>query len=433
MLLGRVSSVVIVLLLVTWGAAPRTSASGDLPQALSRSPAAVPAPAPAPAPGHAPPPPSSIERPVPAPPAAAAGLEPEWGQPGLDFAPQVKTLARVTACARGAEIPPSFSPAVVEAHCRMLGTLADQWSKRWLARARAFFDQTVPTTNLPDRVVYPFGGGDLLTALVVFPNASEITTLSLEPAGDPRVLDNLDQAELEAGLVEVRKKVNHLFSVGHSKTTDMGRMTRSVLPGDLTYTLVALEIQGFEILTARFFRVDPSGALEYLRAVDPYPHEIPGLRSPFASVEIAYRARAGGPRRIFRHIAVNLDDAHLAANPAVLRHLEAKGQVAAMTKAASYLLWWKEFNLIRNYLLEHMVWMVSDSTGIPTDLARAAGFEQIPFGRFEGPFLGGGNHPTEVFKKLWAEEGAGPLTFRFGYPDSAGHDHLVITRRATEK
>ena len=64
--------------------------------------------------------------------------------------------------------------------------------------------------------------------------------------------------------------------------------------------------------------------------------------------------------------------------------------------------------------------------------ARAAGFEQIPFGRFEGPFLGGDNRPTEVFRKLWAEEAA-PLTFRFGYPDRAGHDHLLITRRATEK
>jgi hypothetical protein len=149
-------------------------------------------------------------------------------------------------------------------------------------------------------------------------------------------------------------------------------------------------------------------------------------------MEIEFQPRQGGPRRTFRHIAVNLDDTHLEADPSVLRHLEAKGRVAAMTKAASYLLWWKEFGKIRGYLLHNMVWMVSDSTGIPPDEARAAGFEQIPFGRFEGPFLGGGNRSTDAFKKLWAED-AGPLAFRFGYPDAAGHDHLVITRRAVEK
>jgi hypothetical protein len=103
-----------------------------------------------------------------------------------------------------------------------------------------------------------------------------------------------------------------------------------------------------------------------------------------------------------------------------------------MTKAASYLLWWKEFGEIRTYLLKNMVWMISDSTGIPPDQARAAGFEQIPFGRFDGPFLGGGNRPTDAFKKLWADD-AQPLAFRFGYPDSTGHDHLVITRRSTAK
>ena len=49
-----------------------------------------------------------------------------------------------------------------------------------------------------------------------------------------------------------------------------------------------------------------------------------------------------------------------------------------MTKAASYLLWWKEFSLIRNYLLKNMVWMISDSTGIPTDHAAPPASNRSP-------------------------------------------------------
>jgi hypothetical protein len=354
----------------------------------------------------------------------------------LDFEPQIRTLARVTACAATGEIPPRLDPHVVDGHCKILASLVDQWRKHWLARARPFFDSVVPTTELPNRVVYPFGGGDLLTALVVFPRATEITTLSLEPAGDPYALENLDATDLATSLAEVRRKVNHLFSIGHSKTVDMEHMAKSKLPGELTYAVVALALNDFDVVSVKYFHVDATGAIDYVteQDVDPKGANGPatGHRSPFSSVEIEYQPRAGGPRRTFRHIAVNLDDAHMDADPSVLRHLEAKGQVAAMTKAASYLLWWKEFGTIRNYLLHNMVWMVSDSTGIPTDQARAAGFEQIPFGRFDGPFLGGGNRPTEVFKKLWAD-GADPLTFRFGYPDSAGHDHLLITRRAVQK
>jgi hypothetical protein len=364
------------------------------------------------------------------PPAAGSGAH----ETLLDFAAQLRTLARVTACAPAGDIPARLDARIVDGHCKILASLVAQWTQHWLARARPFFDQVVPTADLPGRVVYPFGGGDLLTALVVFPKASEITTLSLEPAGDPRALEQIDPADLSVALAEVRKKVNHLFSIGHSKTVDMDHLAKgNKLPGDLTYAVVALTVNDFDIVSVRFFRVESSGALEYLTAEGLSAAEsVSGRRSPFASVEIEYQPHAGGPRRTFRHIAVNLDDTHLGADPSVLRHLEAKGQVAAMTKAASYLLWWKEFGAIRNYLLHNMVWMVSDSTGIPTDQARAAGFEQIPFGRFDGPFLGGGNRPTEVFKALWTD-GAEPLTFRFGYPDSAGHDHLLITRRATQK
>ncbi len=358
------------------------------------------------------------------------------GDAPLDLVAQIRLLARVTACASEGEVPSRFDPQIVDSHCKLLASLVGQWTKHWLARARPFFDQVVPVADLPSRVVYPFGGGDLLTALVVFPRATEITTLSLEPAGDPYALENLDAGDLAGALTEVRKKMNHLFAIGHSKTTDMGHMAKSKLPGELAYAVVALTLHDFEVVSVKYFRVEPDGTLQYLTQRDLDPKNDAGgalgRHSPFSSVEIEYQPRSGGPRRTFRHIAVNLDDVHMEADPSVLRHLEAKGQVAAMTKAASYLLWWKEFGKIRGYLLHNMVWMVSDSTGIPTEQARSAGFEQIPFGRFDGPFLGGGNHPTDVFKKLWTD-GAEPLTFRFGYPDSSGHDHLMITRRAVQK
>ena len=361
-----------------------------------------------------------------APPAAALP------ENALDFTSYARTLAHVAACSPVGALPERFDPRVIESHCTQLAALQERWRQLWLTQAQPFLARVVPH-DLPPTVVYPFGGGDLLTALVTFPRATEITTLSLEPAGDPRSIDALTALDLEPMLAEVREKVNHLFHYGHSKTIDMGKMAKSKLPGDLTYALVALEMNQLDPVAVRFFRIDRNGTLLYLTQADLDPTGEPrARRAAFANMEIEYMPRGGGPRRIFRHIAANLDDPHLKADPGVLRHLEAKGQVAAITKAASYLLWWKEFGQIRNYLLRNMVWMISDSTGIPTDDAVANGFEQIPYGRFDGPFLGGGIRPTEVFRKLWAEK-AQPLAFRFGYPDASNHDHLLITRRVAKQ
>ena len=389
----------------------------------------VPPPPPSPAAGVTPPPAAGAAGTIGSPAASPSAPVPVTGSATpIDFAPVVQTLARVTACAPLGTVPERFDSQVVENHCKELAALEDKWRQVWLSQAQPFLSGVVPR-DLPSTVVYPFGGGDLLTALVTFPNAAEITTLSLESAGDPRAIDALSPADLEPMLAEVRDKVNHLFHYGHSKTVDMVKMAKSKLPGDLTYALVALEMNQLDPVAVRFFHLDAGGRPVYLSQDDLGESGVPRTtRAAFGSIEIQFVARGGGARRTFRHIAVNLDDRHMRADPSVLRHLELKGPVAAMTKAASYLLWWKDFGLIRGYLLKNMVWMISDSTGIPPDDAQAHGFEQIPYGRFDGPFLGGGIRPAEVFRKLWADK-AQPLAFRFGYPDIGNHDHLLITRR----
>ena len=86
--------------------------------------------------------------------------------------------------------------------------------------------------------------------------------------------------------------------------------------------------------------------------------------------------KSGSSRKqVYRHILANLNDAHLAKSPGALAHLQAKGQVAGMTKAASYLLTFGEFSTMRKYIIDHVVWMVSDTTGLAPKYGTAAGFE----------------------------------------------------------
>jgi len=229
--------------------------------------------------------------------------------------------------------------------------------------------------------------------------------------------------------------------IGHSKTTDMGKMARSVLPGDLTYAIVALSLLDNEIVSARFFRLNEDGSLAYLtqQEVDELPPPTPGKlgpgsgpsgrRSPFANVELVFRARSGGPLRTFRHIGANLDNTHMKADGRLLEHLKAKGTVAVMTKAASFLLWWDDFSAIRDHLLAHTAWMISDASGIPPRYADPAGFEEITYGDFTGPYFT--QDPIDArseFIKLWKDQPHRDLPFRFGYPDKEKHNHLLVTR-----
>ena len=323
---------------------------------------------------------------------------------------------------------PNGSQERAQHRAALASSMAD-FRQRWLERAIPFLAGIVPA-DVPDQVVYPFGGGDLMTALVTYPHAREITTISLEPAGEP-VTVNISASRLESELSILRKDLDFLFRKAHSRTDNLGTLSHLTLPGQLMFSLAALSLTGREPVDLRYFRLAPDGTIVYITLAEiartrPGTHERGEL---FRNMELSFRAVGAppdAPLTIQRHIAFNLDDDHLQRDGSLIKHLAAKGRVAAMTKAASFLLWDEGFGGMRRYLLEHAAFMISDATGIPPKIAKEAGFEQVAYGRFDGPLLGASSRITADFRALFV--GAKETPIRYGYPDSAGHAHIVVMR-----
>jgi hypothetical protein len=401
----------------------------------------------APAPVVAAPAPPSLP---PSPPAAEAGSasvkQPMAGAPatgGHDFTAEGKALFIVGACGEGTSPEAEVVPAARRRrHCDVVSEAQTQYSDRWVKKAREFFATAVPP-DVPKRVVYPFAGGDLSTALTVYPDADEITTLSLEPAGDPRTLALLKGAELDQALAKVEYELKWLYRVNFSNTLNMIEAMRGGrLPTQVIFGLSALKLHGYELVALRYFRLEDDGSIHYLddadvaAAPDPKkPNNAQKRNMVFANAEVQFK-KAGGRVQVWRHIRANLGNETsagigdgLKADPRVLEHLEAKGKIAAMTKAASYLLSWDTFSLMRNYLLEHATWMVSDATGVAPKWGKQAGFEYETYGAFEAPHIEAGNGIQADWKKEFATEPKRALKFRFGYYDSKFRNHLVIMKK----
>ena len=346
---------------------------------------------------------------------------------------EAKALLVVGACAEGTP-PPTVSPKTVAAHCKVMRKAQQQYRDRWMTRAREFFAAHVPA-DVPKTVVYPFAGGDLSTALTVYPDADEITTLSLEPAGDPRALSRLNDRQLRAALRTVDKELSSLYRSSFSVTMNMiGAMRVGQLPAQLIFSLSALAIHGYEPVSMRYFRLTKDGDIQYLTdadfaAVDKI--ENVGKRNQaLANVEIKFRKPGSTHEQTYRHIMANLDDKHLAEDRSALAHLEKKGKVAAMTKAASYLLSFVNFTTMRAYIIDHVEWMVSDTTGLPPKYGTPAGFEYETYGTFEGPNMKAGHEVTPQWVALYRHQPRRPLKFRFGYPDMKWRGHLIVMRKA---
>lgn len=334
---------------------------------------------------------------------------------------------RMAACAGKAPAPSALPARSAARHCKRLGKAIAGYRARWMNKATPFFAKLVPK-DIPRKVIYPFGGGDLLTALVVFPELEELTTVSLEPAGDLDAPGKLSRGQLVRALASLRTEMEWLLLKNYGRTKRMRVvMTWARLPGQMAFSVLALAIHGYAIESVRYFRFLETGAIEYLSAAQ---IERGGKRA-FANAEIRFRRGTSGPIKVFRHVQQNLDDSGLrtASGKRLLAHLASQGPVTAMTKAASYLLWWRKFGRLRRYLTEHMRWMISDSTGLLPRDARPKGFVQQTWGRFNGCFIRIAKYYSNEQARLWRRNPYRRMPFRFGYPDNSGNNHLMITRR----
>ncbi len=345
-------------------------------------------------------------------------------------------------------MPAGIRASVVKKHCDEFRPRLRAYASQYLNVMKPFIARHRPA-GLPSTVIYPFGGADLLTALMTYPDAAEIYTLSLEHAGDIRNVDQLGTVLASRELAAVREvsegllgiEANHTLSI--NTNGELMAMQEAALRNPITLFLVALAIHGQEPVSLRYFTLDEEGGIRYLvdddiarleatqaRALSD-KWEAPGFSSAFSNYELRFKpVDRAGPTRVHRHLAANLDNAHFSGGSAVFRHLAGKGRVAVLTKGALNLLWDDGFSNIREYLTHQADVMISDCSGVSPLHAQPLGFVYRVFGRYEGMLSRAKDqeHERALFQ-LFQRESNGPIPARYGYADKRGNASMLIMHR----
>ncbi len=355
---------------------------------------------------------------------------------GADFQQEASYLYRTLACKDIQAAPASQQPLFAN-YCKQFAKYAAYYRKVYIETGVPFLASLRPA-NLPKVVVYPFGGNDLAAALASYPDADEFNTISLENAGDPRPFAKASAPAVRKELAWFTQLVRRMLVFHDHSSKDTHDIDHGLIPGQVSLSLIAAAQYGYEPVSLKFFRVEKDGSLHY------YSHdEIKQLEKvrakglsktrramkfsvAFHSMEIVYSKAETGKKIIHRHFGANLDNHHFKNSP-LQAHLLAKGKVSAMTKGASYLMWFNYFSEIRDYLLQNMSFMYSDATGILPKYAKAAGFSYTTYGRFTGAFLenNGGQNAKDLAREF-ARQPYRKMPFRYGHADMKNQWHLII-------
>ena len=91
----------------------------------------------------------------------------------------------------------------------------------------------------------------------------------------------------------------------------------------------------------------------------------------------------------------------------------------------------RAFDGLRPFLSPHFRVLAVDLPGhgaAPAPREGPAGFEQVTYGEFGGPyFIQDPKNTRAEFVKMWKKQPQRPLPFRFGYPDQDKKNHLMVT------
>jgi hypothetical protein len=272
----------------------------------------------------------------------------------------------------------------------------------------------------PGPVFYPFSGPDLINPLTLFPRATTLTLLGLEPVGPiPRASEGA--AVQVRRLKRMGRAFKHILRRNYFITDAMADGLDPDELGVAGLLPLFASILGDEVVAERLISLSPTGEVVASAGAPDGGPDVELARG----VELLLRA-PGGDEQVVRYFSANVDDEHFTRIEGLTAYLEAQGALTTLTKAASYLMYSPTFDDVRSLALSRSAVLVTESTGVPFHYLDRPEFVLSLYGTYSDPIPAFSDCCQPDLKAALEEHSLGPLPFAFGYEH---RNHLIVARR----
>ncbi len=206
---------------------------------------------------------------------------------------------------------------------------------------------------------YPFSGPDFLHAHSFYPEASEYYMIALEKVYDLPDIDAFNESQHATFLRSMRKSLRDILSKSYFITTHMMEdLTAEKADGVLPLFYAFLARTGHEIIDVYPIEVDNLGRI--------YKHDSLSYDKNQA-VQFKFRAVGDDKIKTLSYFSRSISDRDLdKVHPNFKTFLEQRiPESNAFVKAASYLMHYEGFGVVRDGILRTADCVFQDDTGIP--------------------------------------------------------------------
>lgn len=325
---------------------------------------------------------------------------------------------------KGSPLEPLTESSAWKAHAKALdagfATLAEHRLTKMDAWAK---QELLPHTAKDAPLVYLFGGPDLISVDVLYPDAPVYVLAGLENVGRVPALEALPAAELEQSLTNLRATLETTIRLSYFVTSAMGPdMKKTRLRGVLPVLLLFLARHGDRVESVDHVALDANGAVSVVEAGGAPSNRVPGLR-------IRFQRLGTGPVRELFYFSNDVHNDELPKQPGLFRFLEKLGTVNAFLKAASFILHDRHFSTARDYLLAHAATVLQDDSGLPYRFLSPKKWDLTFFGEYTPNKKVFEDHFQTDLKAAWDKASVKPLPFATGYPHVSGSNLELAVKK----
>lgn len=280
-------------------------------------------------------------------------------------------------------------------------------------------------------IFYPFSGADFLNIYTFFPDGAEYVFFGLEPPGPPPALKQLEKKDVGNSLAALQVSLRSILNYSFFQTLHMiNDLKAAKLSGVAPVLLVFAARTGNTVHSVRNIRLHADGKLELLD--DPYSNSqtTPDPRTDFVpGIRMVIQKPGSKEFTSVDYFSVDISDQGIAQKPYFLNYIKSRGTPATYLKAASYLMYNREFNGVRDFILNQSRIILQDDSGIPLQYFNKDKFDLTFYGTYTTPIpLFKARYQADL-RAAYVAAKPKPLSFGIGYQFGKGMSNLMLAKK----
>jgi len=276
-----------------------------------------------------------------------------------------------------------------------------------LEKMRVWADSQLVNNKAKTTVFYPFSGPDFLNANVFFPNADSYIMIALEPIGNLPNLCEMQPKGVNNYLTNVNRSLSDMRSYFITMKM-LGALNKDSVNGTVPLISLFIKRTGHNIVAIKPIGVDPTGKWHYMDSIKNMKGVTKGVKIDFVDID------SDKPQSVF-YFRTDISNDGLNVNPGFKKYLSLLPNSYTYLKAASYLMQWKEFSMIRNTIFEKSDCILQDDSGIGYVYFDKTKWDIRLYGKYQKPNKEFGNINEPELAKAYKDSSFRQVPFVLGY------------------